>query len=96
MNIPDQAIDASIIRDFPIEGILQKLSTNIWSSMRGNPRPEHLGTVETLLRLSEMGLESILKHDAKCRSTEEWVRALNIVEGIRDECLETIEMLKCL
>lgn len=96
MNTPDQLIDVSIVRDFPIEDILQKLSDNVWASMEGSPRPEHLGPVEALLDASEKGLEAILRDDSKCRPTLEWMNALEIVEGIRDECLETIEMLKCL
>lgn len=83
-------------RKWPIENILQNLAESVWASCEGEPSRDHLEAVEGLLDASERALQSILEVDSKCRPTSEWLRAVNIAEGIRDECLETIELLEFL
>lgn len=85
-----------VARKWPIEEILQKLADGVWASCEGEPSQKHLKAVQGLLEASEKALEGILAVDSKCRPTQEWLRAVEIAEGIRDECLETIAMLECL
>lgn len=86
----------TLAREHPIEDILQNASEALWALQEGEPTQEALEGFRSLLVASEMALEAIKTVDAKCRPVDEWLRALDIVEAIRDECLETIEMLEML
>jgi len=84
----------TLARELPIEDILQTLAESVWVQCEGEPSQEHLEAVQGLLGASERALKAILEVDSKCRAQAEWMAALEKVEGIRDECLETIEMLE--
>jgi len=85
-----------VARKWPIENILQNLAERVWAQCEGNPSREHQEVIQGLLEASERVLKGILEVDSKCRPQNEWLGAVNKAESIRDECLETLEMLEML
>ena len=85
---------AWLVRGFPIERLIQKTRDNFYERLPEEPSAESLLNLRSLLAASEKALVCILDVDSKFRPQEEWLAAVDLVEGIRDETLEMIEILK--
>lgn len=92
MNINDEQL--CMIREFPIEDLIQKARDRFYSHLPGEPSEKTLLNLRSLLVASEKALEIILAVDSKVRPQKEWLHAVNQVEFIRDEALEMIEILR--
>jgi len=90
----EKEVQAWVAREFPIERLIQKTRDNFYERLPGEPSVESLLNLRSLLAASEKALECILDVDSKVRPQEEWLAAVDQVEGIRDETLEMIEILQ--
>lgn len=82
------------VREFPIECLIQKARDNFYSRLPEEPPEESLLNFRSLLAASEKALETILAVDSKVRDLNDWLAAVDVVEEIRDEALEMIEVLQ--
>lgn len=84
----------TVAREHPIEELILKASQRLWEGLEGEPTQEALEPFRSLQAACEMALRAIMDVDSKCRPTHEWMAALELVEEIKQETIETIELLE--
>jgi len=85
-------IDA--VRDTPIEGMMERIRDDIFSTLKDEPCTENMVSLAVLETAADRALECILKEDAIYRPASEWLPALEKVEQIRDDAHDLLDDLK--